>query len=185
MYIFDTVHWFCIHLFRLRLYPASAFLIVGIDMEALSGVASGIAVALLTLQLIQSVCVIKAFVYNLKDAAKELERLVTFLGRLEALLEAVRKNMGQQLLLQDQHFPTPSMTIFESLETCKNSLQPLLDISEKFRKPHSQFGSKVAIFKSELRLGLKAKEIDSFEMHIQQEITHLQANLMLNFTAIM
>jgi hypothetical protein len=83
------------HLSRLRLYPASAFLIVGIDVEALSGVASGIVVASLTLQLIQSVCVVKAFVYNVKDAAKELERLVTLLGRLEALHEAVRKNMGQ------------------------------------------------------------------------------------------
>jgi hypothetical protein len=51
-------------------------------MEALSGVASGVAIASLSTQLVQSIGTIKTFIRNVKDAPKELDRLVDLLGRL-------------------------------------------------------------------------------------------------------
>jgi hypothetical protein len=116
-------------------------------MEALSGFASGIAIVSLSLQLIQTTRVIKTFAQNVKDAPKELERLVASLGRLEALLEAVCTMVEQQSSLQGQHFPAPSKTISNSLESCKKSLQPLLDIVAKFAAPQSQLGPSMAKLK--------------------------------------
>lgn len=59
-------------------------------MEPLSGVASGMAVVSLSLQLIQSVDKIRTFIGNVKGAAKELERLAGLLCRLAAILEDTR-----------------------------------------------------------------------------------------------
>ena len=58
-------------------------------MEALSGVASGIAVGSLSLQLIESVGKIRAFIKNVKGAPAELERLEELLARLAAVLQDV------------------------------------------------------------------------------------------------
>jgi hypothetical protein len=109
-------------------------------MEALSGAASGIAVVSLSLQLIQTIGVIKTCVQNVKDAPKELERLVASLRRLEALLEAVRTMVEQQSSLQGQHFPPPSTTITESLNSFKTSLQPHLDIVASLQRHNHNLG---------------------------------------------
>ena len=59
-------------------------------MEALSGVASGMAVGSLSIQLIESVSKIRAFIKNVKGAPVELERLEELLARLAAVLQDVR-----------------------------------------------------------------------------------------------
>lgn len=59
-------------------------------MEPLSGIASGMAVVSLSLQLIQSVDTIRTFIRNVKEAEKELERLASLLTRLAAILEDTR-----------------------------------------------------------------------------------------------
>jgi len=91
-------------------------------MEALSGVASGMAVASLSIQLVQSIGTIKAFIRDVRGAPKELERLAELLDRLNALLEDTRNVMEWQTSLQGQHFPAPSMTIFNCLKSCETSL---------------------------------------------------------------
>lgn len=154
-------------------------------MDGLSGVASGIVVVSLALQLIQSVGTIKTFVRNVKDALKELERLVELLERLGALLEDVRAVMERQSSLQGQHFPAPSMTIFQCLQGCERTLQPLQEIVEKYSKPQTQSASVMAKFKSEIKLGFKAKDIASFETRVEQEINYLHAALGINQTTIL
>jgi hypothetical protein len=51
------------------------------------------AVASLSIQLVQSIGAIKTFIRNVKGAPEELERLVDLLERLAALLEDVRDVM--------------------------------------------------------------------------------------------
>jgi hypothetical protein len=58
-------------------------------MEPLSGVASGMAVVSLSLQLIQSVSTTHAFFRTVKGAPTELIRLIESLERLRALLQDV------------------------------------------------------------------------------------------------
>jgi hypothetical protein len=155
-------------------------------MEALSGVASGIAVVSLALQLIQSIVAIRAFVRDVKDAPKELERLVDKLEQLEALLEEARKILEQQLSLQGLPFPAPSLAIFTCLHGCEKSLQPLVDIVQRFTTPSkSQMGLTAAKFRNEIKLGMKTKEIATLETRIQQDIDLLSTTLVMNTNTIL
>ena len=161
------------------------FFLTKATMEALSGVASGMAVASLSIQLIESIVKIKTFVRNVKDAPKELERLVELLERLGALLEDVRNLMERQSSLQGQHFPAPSMTVFKCLQSCEQTLQPLHNIVEKLDASQPQVHSMMAKLKHDVKLGLKAKDIAAFEMRIDQEINYLHAALGMNSTTIL
>jgi hypothetical protein len=154
-------------------------------MEVLAGVASGMAVVSLSIQLIDSIGKIKTFAHNVKDASKELERLVDLLERLEAMLEDVRKLMERQSSLQAHHFPMPSNTILRCLKSCEKTLQPLHAIIEKYAvpKPHGSTG--VTRFKNGLRIGLKVKDIDGFETSIEREINFLHNTLGANSSAIL
>jgi hypothetical protein len=157
-------------------------------MEALSGAASGIAVVSLVIQLLQSVGTIKSFVRDVKGASKELERLLHLLDRLSALLDDVRNTMEQQTSLQGQHFPAPSMTIFNCLKGCEDSLACLDSIIDKYRR--SQNGNFSALstmskFKDDIKLGFKKKDISEFELRIQREIDYLHTALGLNTTNIL
>jgi hypothetical protein len=154
-------------------------------MEALSGAASGIAVVSLVIQLLQSVGTIKTFIRDVKGASKELERLLDLLDRLGALLDDVRNTMERQTSLQGQHFPAPSMTIFNCLKSCEDSLACLHSIIEKYGRSQNGNVSAVAKFKDDIRLGFKKKDIGDFEVRIQREIDYLHTALGLNTTNIL
>lgn len=154
-------------------------------MEALSGVASGMAVASLAIQLVHSVRTIKTFIRDVKGASKELERLVELLDRLSALLDDVRNLMERQTSLQGQHFPAPSMTIFNCLKSCEVSLESLHSIIEKYMKSQNVNVSAMSKLKDDIKFGFKKKEIVDFEARIQREIEHLQASLNINSTDIL
>ncbi|EMD60870.1 hypothetical protein GGP41_009818 [Bipolaris sorokiniana] len=154
-------------------------------MEALSGVASGMAVASLSIQLIDSIETIKTFVRNVKDAQQELERLVDLLERLEALLEDVRALMERQTSLQSEHFPMPSMTIFKCLKSCEKTLEPLHAIVDKYTPAPSKVGTRMDKLKTGLRFSLKAKDVKDFETRIEREIGFLHASLGANCGAIL
>jgi hypothetical protein len=154
-------------------------------MEALSGAASGIAVVSLTIQLIQSVALVREFIKDVKGASKELHRLVGKLELLNALLEDAQKVLEQQSSLQEMHFPAPSMAIFKCLQDCEKSIQPLVDIVKKLTLPHSQSTSSTATLKSEIKLGLKTKEITIFEIRIQHDIDLLTNSLSINQSGIL
>lgn len=150
-------------------------------MEA---VASGMAVASLSIQLIQSVRTIKAFIRDVKGASKELERLAELLDRLNALLEDVRAMMERQIALQGHHFPTPSMTISSCLKSSETSLQLLQEVVEKYKKS-SGSGTAMSKLRDDIKFGFKTKDIASFETRIQRDIDYLHAALGLNSTNIL
>ncbi|CAN9176259.1 unnamed protein product [Alternaria alternata] len=154
-------------------------------MEALSGAASGIAVVSLTIQLIQSVALIREFIKDVKGASKELHRLVGKLELLNALLENVQNVLEQQSSLSGMHFPAPSVAIFKCLQGCEDSIQPLVDIVKKLSLPQSQSSSSTARLKSEIKLGLKTKEITTLETRIQHDIDLLDTSLSVNQNSIM
>ncbi|CAN9467705.1 unnamed protein product [Alternaria alternata] len=154
-------------------------------MEALSGAASGIAVVSLAIQLIQSVALIREFIKDVKGASKELHRLVGKLELLNALLENVQKVLEQQSSLSGTHFPAPSMAVFNCLQGCEDSIQPLVNIVKKLSLPQSQSGSSTARLKSEIKLGLKTKEIATLETRIQHDIDLLTNSLSINQSGIL
>ncbi|CAN9438323.1 unnamed protein product [Alternaria alternata] len=154
-------------------------------MEALSGAASGIAVVSLTIQLIQSVALIREFIKDVKGASKELHRLVGKLELLNALLEDARKVLEQQSSLLGMYFPAPSTAIYKCLQDCEKSIEPLVDIVKKLSLPQSQSSSSTARLKSEIKLGLKTKEIITLETRIQHDIDLLTNSFSINQSGIL
>jgi len=154
-------------------------------MEALSGVASGMAVASLSIQLIQSVGTIKAFIRDVKGASKELDRLSELLDRLNSLLQDIRDVMERQTSLQGQHFPGPSMTIFDCLKSCESSLQLLQGIVKGYARAPGSKASNIMKLKDDITFGFKTKEVAGVEDRIQRDIDYLHAALGLNSTNIL
>ncbi|KAH8732309.1 hypothetical protein GQ44DRAFT_177105 [Phaeosphaeriaceae sp. PMI808] len=154
-------------------------------MEALSGVASGMAVASLSIQLIESIGTIKTFIGDVKGASKELERLSELLDQLGALLGDVKDVMERQTSLQGHHFPAPSVTIFNCLKNCESSLQLLNGTVEKYKGAQSGNTSAIVRLKSDIEFGFKMKDIAGFEVRIERDINYLQTALATNSTSIL
>jgi hypothetical protein len=153
-------------------------------MEPLSGVASGMAVISLSLQLIQSVSTIHAFVRTVKGAPTELSRLIESLERLRALLQDVSQLIELQTSRSGEHIPSPSMTMFNCLKSCEKHLQPLQSIVQKYASPQIQDKSNSRRLWNSIMLGFKTSDIITFEARIQQEMANLTTALMLNSTRI-
>jgi hypothetical protein len=154
-------------------------------MEVLSGVASGMAVASLSLQLLQSIDTVRTFVRDVKGAPKELQRLAALLDRLHALLRTIRDMLERQTTLQAQNFPAPSPIIFEALKSCESSLEPLCSVVEKCGKERDGKSSSLVRLKDDIKIGLKTKDIAGFEAQIQREIEYLHTALSVNSTCIL
>ncbi|KAF2033585.1 hypothetical protein EK21DRAFT_58205 [Setomelanomma holmii] len=151
-------------------------------MDSLSGVASSMAVASLSIQLLESVSKIRTFLRYVKGASKELERLAELLDRLRALLEDVRDVMERQTSLQAQHFPAPSMTIFNSLKSCEESLKDLEIGIDKYK---SVLCGAMKRLKEDIKFAFKSRDIEGFEARIQRDIEYLHAALGMNTTSIL
>jgi hypothetical protein len=154
-------------------------------MDGLSGVASGMAVVSLSIQLVETVGKIRAFIRNVKDAPKEIERLVGLLEKLEMLLSDVRDIMDRQALLQGQHFPTPSATILHCLQSCEQTLQPLHDIIERSQLPKTPHHSAMAKLKNGIAFGFKTKDIATWEARIEREVNYLHTALGSNSNTLL
>ena len=148
-------------------------------MEALSGVASGMAVVSLSIQLIESVATIKTFIRNVKESPKELERLVDLLERLEGLLEDIRDLLERQSP-KGQYLPMPSMMIFRNLQSCEKTLQPLNEMVKKLGTSTPLAGTGMARLKGGLKVAFKTKDIADLEARIEREITFLHTSLGIN-----
>jgi hypothetical protein len=151
-------------------------------MEALSGVASGMAVVSLTVQLLQSANTIKTFVRDVKNASKELERLAELLECLSALLCDVRNIMEQQISLQP--CPLPPQTIFNCLKSCESSLGLLQEIAKRYERRQGSQASAMRKLKDDIKFGFKIQDITSFEDRIQRDINNLNTALGTNETSI-
>lgn len=147
-------------------------------MEVLSGAASGMAVASLALQLLQSIDTIRTFITHVKGASRELERLVELLTNLSALLDHVRTLTEKQTSLQ--HCPLPCQPIFDYLKTCESSLASLEQVIVKYEKRLTTTASGVSRLRHDMRFALKAKDIASFEDRIQRDIANLNTAIGVN-----
>jgi ABC-type multidrug transport system fused ATPase/permease subunit len=152
------------------------------SLANMDGAASIIAFVLLAIQLIQSVDTVRTFVRDVKGASKELERLVELLDRLSALLQDVRHVIEQQTSLPQ--LPLPPNGIFVCLRSCETSLGILNDFVKKHQKNATR-ASAVTRLKDDIKLGRKAKEINTFEIRIQRDIDNLHASLGTNTTSIL
>jgi DNA repair ATPase RecN len=151
-------------------------------MDALSGVASGMAVVSLTVQLLQSANAIKTFIRDAKSASKELERLSDLLDCLSALLTNVRDVMERQTSLQ--HCPLPPQTIFNCLQSCESSLGLLEEIARKYEKRQGGSASALKKLKDDIKFGFKTQDITAIEARIQRDINGLNTALGTNITHI-
>lgn len=148
-------------------------------MEILSGAASGMAVASLALQLLQSTNTIKAFVSQIKGASKELKRLIDLLVNLSELLDQVRTLVEHQTSLQN--FPLPCQPMFDALKACESSLVPLEQIVEKYRRKHAtKWPGPIGRLGHDVKFAFKANQITSFEDRLQRAVTNLNLALGLN-----
>jgi hypothetical protein len=147
-------------------------------MEGLAGAASGIAVASLAIQLLQSISTVGTFIRNVKGASKELERLAEMLGRLGALLSDLHDTMQRQTLLQP--CPLPSRTIYGCLKSCEASLRLLEDLIDVHNGRQCADASTLIRLKDNIKLGFKSKDITGLEARIQRDITNLNAALGTN-----
>ncbi|OAL42951.1 hypothetical protein IQ07DRAFT_525288 [Pyrenochaeta sp. DS3sAY3a] len=154
-------------------------------MEPLAGVASGMAVVSLSLQLIQSVDTIRTFIRNVRDATKELERLSSLLTRLAAILEDTRNLLELQSASENRidGFSAPSSSVLICLQSCKISLQPLETLVQKMQK--SPNASSLSQLRSDIKLGLKTKDITLLETRIQHEIGGLSTALGVNMNSLL
>ena len=153
-------------------------------MEPLSGVASGMAVVSLSLQLIQSVSTTHAFFRTVKGAPTELIRLIESLERLRALLQDVYQVMELQSSRSGHNIPMPSMTIHNSLKSCEQHIQSLQGIVQKYENAQVQEKSNSRRLRSSIKFVFKKGDIMAFEAHIQQDMANLTTALMLNSTSI-
>jgi hypothetical protein len=151
-------------------------------MEVLSGVASGMAVVSLTVQLLQSANAIKTFIRDVKSASKELERLSESLDCLSALLTNVRDVMERQTSLQ--HCPLPSQTISDCLKSCQSSLGLLEETAKKYERKQGGSASALKKLKDDIKFGFKTQDITAIEARIQSDINGLNTALGTNMTLI-
>lgn len=154
-------------------------------MEVFSGVASGMAVASLSLQLLDSIGMVKTFIRDVRGASKELSRLADLLDRLKALLEDVRDVVERQALLHEQHFPAPSLTVHDCLKSCEDSLASLQCVLTRFKARSKSHASILIQIKDDVGFGLKTKEVAAIEVRIQREIDYLHTALSVNSTKVL
>lgn len=141
-------------------------------MEPLSGVASGMAVVSLSLQLIQSVGTVNSFIRSVENAPKELVRLTGLLERLGAILKDVHHFLEKQDNVPG-HLKATSATIACCLHSCEESLLPLHDIVEKNMRLQARNQSTTARLRAGIGLGVRAKDIADLERRIHHEISNL------------
>ncbi|KAH7385326.1 hypothetical protein DE146DRAFT_769128 [Phaeosphaeria sp. MPI-PUGE-AT-0046c] len=147
-------------------------------MEVLGGAASGMAVASLALQLLQSIDTIKTFAGHVKGATKELERLVELLANLSVLLDHVRTVMEKQTSLE--HCPLPAQAIFECLKACEKSVTSLEQMVTKHGKKITTNTSGMGRLGHDVKFAFKARDITNLEDRIQRDITYLSTALGVN-----
>jgi hypothetical protein len=149
-------------------------------MDGLSGVASGMAVISLSLQLVQSINQIRNKIHQIRGAAAEVERLVRLPDLLSTLLDDVRQIMEYQSSRSADAIPMPSMTIFDCLKGCERQIEPLAKMIREYGRYETNLDSRITKLRKNAKIGLKAKDIAGFEGRVQQDFNRLSTALTLN-----
>ena len=143
--------------------------------------ASGIAVASIAIQLLNSTNTIRTFIRDVKNAPQELLRVASLLDRLGGILQIIVDLLDQQALLNDQLFPVPD-SIHGCLRRCEESIVPLQEIVDRYSS--SQTSNRLRRLQADVRAALKAGDVRSLEIRLQQEIEILSLALVTNGTKI-
>ena len=143
--------------------------------------ASGIAVASIAIQLLNSTNTIRTFIRDVKNAPQELLRVASLLDRLGGILQIIVDLLDQQALLNDQLFPVPD-SIQGCLRRCEESIVPLQEIVDKYSS--SKTSNRLRRLQADVRAALKAGDVRSLEIRLQQEIEILSLALVANGTKI-
>jgi hypothetical protein len=143
--------------------------------------ASGIAVASIAIQLLNSTNTIRTIICNVKNASQELVRVSSLLDRLGGILQIIVDLLDQQALLKDQLIPVPE-SIHRCLRRCGESIVPLQEIVDRYSS--SQASNRLHRLRADVRAALKAGDVRSLEIRLQQEIEILSLALVTNGTKI-
>jgi hypothetical protein len=146
-------------------------------MEVVSG---AFAVVSLSIQLIQSVTTIKAFIQNVKQAPTEFKRIVWTLDALESHIKEVQDVLKKQASHFGPDYSVPSGAIISSLRRCEDHLRPLKKIVDEYGPTARGDASRRAKLWDNLTLAMKRTEISTIRDDIHQEMTLLTAALDLN-----
>jgi len=143
--------------------------------------ASGIAVASIAIQLLNSTNTIRTFIRDVKNASQELLRVASLLDRLGGILQIVVDLLNQQDLLKDQPIPVPE-SVYRCLQRCEESIVPLQDIVNRYLS--SQASNRLRRLQADVKASLKAGDVRNLEIRLQQEMEILSLALVTNGTRI-
>lgn len=148
-------------------------------MDGLSTVASGMAVASLAIQLVDSVREFQRFMRRLSHVRTELKRLIDLLYQLELIFECI----GNLIPQQEGYMTDANITsnIFRSMKTCEDTLSILGNVVESAKKASvskSKVGQSFGLYK----LAWKRKDIEDYENELQRMIGILDLAMTINLT---
>ena len=143
--------------------------------------ASGIAVASIAIQLLNSTNTLRTFIRGVKDAPQELLRVASALDLLGGTLQIVVDLLDQQALLNDQLVAVPE-SVHKSLQRCEESIMPLREIVNRYSS--SQASNRLRKLHADFKAALKAGDVRILEIRLQQEIEILNLALVANGTRI-
>jgi hypothetical protein len=150
-------------------------------MDGLSAAASGIAVASLTIQLVDSIREILRFLHLVADAPKELKRLCNLLEQLELILESIRVIMEKQRMRKREIEPSITTSVLRAISTCKAKVEVLEDVVQKAKRAYMG-SNKAAKSVGKLKLACKKKDIEDIETHLQHAVCILDLTMTMNLT---
>jgi len=143
--------------------------------------ASGIAVASIAIQLLNSTNTLRTFIRGVKDAPQELLRVASLLNLLGGILQIVVDLLDQQALLKDSFIAVPE-SVHKCLQRCEESIVPLQEIVDRYLS--SQASNRLRRLQADFKAALKAGDVRILEIRLQQEIEILNLALVANGTRI-
>jgi len=142
-------------------------------MDGLSAAASGMAVASLAIQLVDSVRKIRRFFRTLKGAPEELHRLLDLLEHMELMLDHIGKMADPDSDI--------SPSVLKAIQTCEKALSKLGAIIQKVKRDssaQSPLKKSLGFFK----LACKKEEVEEIERQVDRDVNNL--NLVMTYYSV-
>lgn len=139
--------------------------------------ASGIAVASIAIQLLNSTNTLRTFIRGVKDAPQELLRVASHLDLLGGILQIIVDLLDQQALLKDQLITVPE-SVHKCLQRCEEGIVPLQKIVDRYSS--SQASNRLRRLQADFKAALKAGDVRILETRLQHEIQTLNLALVTN-----
>jgi hypothetical protein len=143
-------------------------------MDGLSAAASGIAVASLAIQLVDSVREIHRFFRTLKDAPEELDRLLDLLEHMELMLDNIAK-----LVDRDSDISPSVLKAIQSCEKALNKLDGLIQKVKRDSSAQSPLKRSLGFFK----FACKKEEVEDIERQLDRAVSNL--NMVMTYYSLL